>query len=304
MQHTSHSEPCRIASLTARAVLRVTGEDTEKLLQGLVTNSVARLGEERAVFAALLTPQGKILADFFLVKDADRVLIEAPAALLNDLAKRLALYKLRAKAVIEPQPNLTVLAAWGGQRRPEFAEALVYGDPRLTDLGWRVIVDVRLADAMIAASGCHRAVGADYQRHRIELAIPEGGRDYAYGDAFPHEAALDQLNGIDFRKGCYVGQEIVSRMEHRGTARTRIVSVEAELPLPSAGSALSAGETPVGTLGSVAGPRGIGLVRLDRAAKAMAAGVPVTAAGLVVRVSIPAWARYGFPEVSAQPERE
>ena len=151
----------------------------------------------------------------------------------------------------------------------------------------------------IADLGCALVTEADYHARRIALGVPEGGRDYAYGDAFPHEALFDQLNGVDFKKGCYVGQEVVSRMEHRGTARKRIVGVEGEGPLPASGTEITAGGKPIGTLGSVGGASGLALLRLDRAEEAKAAGLPLRAGDVTVAVRIPAWARFKTPAPAA-----
>ena len=144
----------------------------------------------------------------------------------------------------------------------------------MPELGLRILLP---ANADISGLGCALASEDEYHARRIALGVPEGGRDYTFGDAFPHEAMFDQLNGVDFKKGCFVGQEVVSRMEHRGTARKRIVGVEGEGPLPPSGTEIVAGSMPIGTLGSVAGSSGLALLRLDRAEEAKAAGVPLRA---------------------------
>jgi len=135
----------------------------------------------------------------------------------------------------------------------------------------------------------------DYEAYRIALAVPRGGLDFAYGDAFPHEADMDQLGGVDFAKGCYVGQEVVSRMEHRGTARRRIVPIESEATLPLSGSSIEVGNMPIGTIGSVSGASGLALVRLDRAEEALARGIPLTAAGVKLRLRQPSFAKFSVP---------
>jgi folate-binding protein YgfZ len=135
-----------------------------------------------------------------------------------------------------------------------------------------------------------------YEAHRIALAVPRGGLDFTYGDAFPHETDMDQLGGIDFAKGCFVGQEVVSRMEHRGTARTRILPVVFDNFAPDAGTPVSAAQKHVGTFGSSAQGRGLAMLRLDRVAAAIASGEQISAGGIELRVQKPAWARFGFPE--------
>ena len=171
-----------------------------------------------------------------------------------------------------------------------------FADPRLPELGLRILLP---ANADISDLGCALASEDEYHARRIALGVPEGGRDYIFGDAFPHEAMFDQLNGVDFKKGCFVGQEVVSRMEHRGTARKRIVGVEGEGPLPAPGTEIVAGSTPIGTLGSVAGSSGLALIRLDRAEEAKAAGVPLHAGEVTIAVRIPAWARFKSPAPAA-----
>jgi folate-binding protein YgfZ len=126
-----------------------------------------------------------------------------------------------------------------------------------------------------------------YEAHRIALGVPRGGLDFIYGDAFPHETNMDRLHGVDFDKGCYVGQEVVSRMQHRGTARTRTVRVMLDGPAPEAGATILAGDKAVGTMGSSARGNGLALIRIDRAADALEAGVQLTAGGLALGIADP-----------------
>jgi hypothetical protein len=136
---------------------------------------------------------------------------------------------------------------------------------------------------------------ADYEANRIALGVPQGGLDFAYGDAFPHEADMDQLNGVDFQKGCFIGQEVVSRMEHRGLTRTRVVPVALDSIAPAPGTAVTAGGKPVGAMGSAARGRGLAALRLDRVEEALAQGTPLVAEGATLRLIKPAWARFAFP---------
>jgi folate-binding protein YgfZ len=164
----------------------------------------------------------------------------------------------------------------------------------------------RAADAA-AAIGADLVAASDYDAHRIALGVPEGGSDFTYGDAFPHETDMDQLGGVDFSKGCYIGQEVVSRMEHRGTARTRAIAVSYDGAAPPTGVAIMAGTRQVGTMGSAMatamGGRGVALVRLDRAAEAIANGEPLSAGGEPVRLVKPDWARFSFPGETAHPTK-
>jgi tRNA-modifying protein YgfZ len=286
----------KAALLADRAVLEVAGEDREHFLQGLATNDVAGLREGEARFAALLTPQGKVLFDFFVVRRGESFLLDCPASVAADLAKRLSLYKLRAKvAIADVSARLRVGAAWG-DGAAEWAQAsaaLAYSDPRLSTLGFRLILDGAHAAEFTAQS-------EDYEAMRVGLAVPEGGKDYVYGDAFPHEACHDLLNGVSFKKGCFVGQEVVSRMQHRGTARTRVLAVTAREPLPHGGVDILADGVSVGRLGSVAGQSGVALARIDRVGQALAKGESFTAGGVPLELSVPAWANYSLSPAPAE----
>jgi folate-binding protein YgfZ len=276
--------------LLDRAVLRVTGAEAHKLLQGVITNNLDKAKDGAAIHAGLLTPQGKILFDFFLVAEGDGFLIEAAKDNVAELVKRLGFYKLRAQVEIAEAPEFTVAVAWGGA--PNIPEgAVAFADPRLPEMGTRVLLR---AGADVAALGCAEAREADYHAMRIKLGVPEGGRDYAFGDTFPHEALFDQLNGVDFKKGCFVGQEVVARMQHRGTTRKRVVPVEGDAPLKS-GADIEAAGLPLGPIGSVDGAFGLALLRLDRAEEAAAQGKKLTADGVTITLHCPAFAQFDVP---------
>jgi len=277
---------CNAALLFDRAVVRVAGLGARAFLQGLITNDIDKAKPGSAIHAGLLTPQGKILFEFFVVPAADGFLLDVPKSKAAELVQRLGFYRLRAQVEIVEDPSFTVAAAWG--RAPQLPEgAVAYADPRLPELGQRILLPSRAN----AALGCALATEDEYRAKRIALGVPEGGRDYTFGDTFPHEAMFDQLNGVDFKKGCFVGQEVVSRMEHRGTARKRIVGVEGEAPLPPSGTEITAGSAPIGTLGSVSGRSGLALLRLDRAEEAQATGLPLRAGEVTIALRIPDWAR-------------
>lgn len=281
---------CQATRLSDRGVLRVRGADARKFLQGVITNNLDKAEEGAAVHTGLLSPQGKILFDFFVVPHGGDILIEAAKDTLAELAKRLGFYRLRAQVEIAEAPEYDVAAVWDGTPTlPE--EALAFADPRLQALGMRVLLPVGAAISRLA---CTEASEDAYHARRIMLGVPEGGRDYALGDTFPHEALFDQLNGVDFKKGCFVGQEVVSRMEHRGTTRKRVVPVEGDGPLLS-GTEVKAGELPLGTIGSVAGTRGLALLRLDRAADAASKGTALTAGDATITLSRPAFAGFEMP---------
>ena len=286
---------CKVVLLSDRAVLRVTGEAARNFLQGLITNHIDKAKPGSAIHTGLLTPQGKIIVDFFVVPDGDGLLLELARTKLADLIRRLTVYKLRSQVAFAEEPSLRVAVSWGST--PRLREgAVVFADPRLPDLGVRILLP---ANADISELGCALASEDEYHTRRIAHGVPEGGRDYTFGDAFPHEAMFDQLNGVDFKKGCFVGQEVVSRMEHRGTARKRIVGVEGEGMLPPSGTEIVAGSIPIGALGSVAGNSGLALLRLDRAEEAKAAGTPLRAGEVTVAVRVYAWARFKTPAPAA-----
>jgi folate-binding protein YgfZ len=273
----------KAAMLEDRGVVSVAGADAASFLQGLLTNDVEGLGPSEARYAALLTPQGKILFDMIVVRapDADGAayLLDCSAAQAADLARRLGFYKLRAKvAVADESAGRAVAAFWGGEPAP-IEGGLLYPDPRDPRLGWRAIVPRPIA----AALGSEHA--AEYEGLRIGVVAPKGGLDFVYGDAFPHDANLDLLHGVDFDKGCYVGQEVVSRMKHRGTARRRVARVKLAGPPPMPGTPVLDRELAVGTLGSSSGREALALLRLDRVEDAAAAGRTLSAADVGVALA-------------------
>jgi folate-binding protein YgfZ len=286
------------ALLPDRGVVKVVGDDARHFLNGLVTSDMAKVAPGSPRFAALLTPQGKIIVDFIIAEasadDGGGFFLDCPRALVSTLVEKLNFYKLRAKVICEDLSEvLGVMAIWGGEGDSDYG--LCYPDPRLAELGSRIMLPPHLAEEAASDLGAKLADATDYEAHRIELGVPRGGLDFSYGDAFPHEADMDQLNGVDFDKGCYVGQEVVSRVEHRASARSRIVAITYEGFAPSAGLPIMAGDKQVGTLGSTAKGRGLALVRLDRAEEARIAGIPLEAGGIALRAAKPAWAKFDWP---------
>ncbi len=235
-----------IAMLPDRGLVRVAGEDAEKLLQGVITNDMALLAGQPAIHAALLSPQGKILFEFFVGREGLGFLLETAASQAAALVKRLSLYRLRAKATIADVSSLFATAvSWGPLHAALPDErAISFADPRLAELGTRILLPVPIK---AKANGGASAGPDAYHAHRIALGVPEGGKDYAFGDAFPHEADLDQLHGVSFSKGCFIGQEVVSRMQNRGTSRKRVVPVTGEAPL-TPGAEITAGAAAIGTI--------------------------------------------------------
>ncbi len=263
--------------LPDRAVLGVSGAEAGPFLDNLITVTVGALPLNTARFGALLTPQGKIIVDFFVLRTEDGYLIDCPQALAADFLKKLTLYRLRAQITLTDRTNdFIVLAGWN-EATPSVG--LSYKDPRLSALGWRAIVT---RDQLTNPN----ATVADYDAHRIALGVPMGGRDFIYGDTFPHESLMDCLHGVDFKKGCYVGQEVVSRMEHRSTARTRCVPVTfiEGISTPEGCDAF-AGDRLIGMIGSGAqNGHALARLRIDRVAEALKSGEALHAGGLVFQV--------------------
>ncbi len=280
----------KAAFLPDRGVVKVSGEDARNFLNGLVTTDMTQLAPGQGRFGALLTPQGKIIIDFLITEapagHGGGFLIDCPRPLAQDLTNKLGFYKLRAKVAVENlSDNMGVIAAWDGE--PAMKPDLAFPDPRDAALGWRTLAPQELAPKVAALIGAELVDDSAYEAHRIACGAPRGGLDFMYGDAFPHETNMDRLHGVDFDKGCYVGQEVVSRIQHRGTARTRMVKVVFDDFASEAGRPILAGEKQVGTMGSAAGQNGLALVRIDRVADALEAGVTLTSGGLGLRLADP-----------------
>jgi folate-binding protein YgfZ len=288
--HAARDFNMKAAFLPDRGVVKVSGNDARDFLNGLVTTDVTLLAPNLGRFGALLTPQGKITVDFLITEapagHGGGFLIDCPRALAQGLADKLGFYKLRAKVAVENlSDSLGVLAVWDGA--PRIKPDLAFADPRNPALGWRILVPEALVQKTADLIGAEVVDSSAYDAHRIAAGIPRGGLDFMYGDAFPHETNMDRLHGVDFDKGCYVGQEVVSRMQHRGTARTRTVRITVESAPPEPGATILAGDKSLGTIGSSAGGHGLALIRIDRAADALAAGLPLTAGGIAIRLAEP-----------------
>jgi tRNA-modifying protein YgfZ len=277
----------KIARLANRGVVSVTGSDSEKLLQGLITNEIEGLGAGEARHAGLLSPQGKILFDFFVVHHRDGYLLDVVRSKAGDLVKRLTMYKLRADvAIVDDSASFDVYAAWDdGAARLVEGRGMFFLDPRHPSLGLRLMADVHAPRPEPEAS--HH----DYDALRVRLGVPEGGKDYDFGDAYPHEADFDLLNGVSFTKGCYVGQEVVARMQNKTVVRKRAVKISADRPLTSNVDVL-VGDVPIGRVGTVDGNGAIAMLRLDRVLDAERKNQKLTADGIVITPDAVALDRY------------
>ncbi|NHT74940.1 folate-binding protein YgfZ [Rhizobiaceae bacterium CRRU44] len=270
-----------------RALVTVSGETAVEFLQALITTDVIQLTADEVRPGALLTPQGKILFDFLVSRTETGLRLETGAEQAPALLKRLTLYKLRAPITLALDTEINVAVSFdaveGALLDVRFATS---GAPAYRVYGTKGIADTegRVDDARIAGG------------------IAVSGADYALQDAFPHDILLDRNGGLSFRKGCYVGQEVVSRMQHRGTARRRVVTVEGMSDLPASGTAITAGGKPIGTLGSVAGRSGLAIVRIDKAGDALASQTDILAGDVKVALALPAWTGLAFPVPSPNTE--
>jgi hypothetical protein len=280
MQMTTH-----IVHLTDRALILLQGQDTASFLQGILTCNMEKVTPLQAQAGALLSPQGKILFDVILIRHEGGYLLETALTRRDEFIKRLNFYKLRAKVTISPFDDFAVYALWPEDRLHEG-----FSDPRWAPLGRRLYV----AKDKITPN----ADEAAYHRHRIFHGVPEAEKDYALNEAFPHEANFDLLNGVDFNKGCYIGQEVVSRMQHRGKAKKRILPFQIS-GIASAGTPITAGAMILGQLGSSSTLSALGLVRLDRLEEALIARAPIMAGTAKLSFIQPVWANFAVAGAAA-----
>jgi folate-binding protein YgfZ len=300
-QSTTGTEPMSTASfvlLPERGILAVSGPDRRSFLQGLVSNDVEGLAAGHAVYAALLTPQGKYLHDFIMIEEGETIWLDAEAARLADLKRRLSIYRLRAKVEIAEHQELGVAAVFGdgalpalrlpdepGAIRPrEGGVALV--DPRLVELGGRVIMD-RLGLAGLAESGFAEADFAAYDRHRLALGIPDGSRDLVPEKSILLESGFDELNGVDWHKGCYIGQELTARTKYRGLIKKRLFPVRIDGPSPEPGTIVMLDRKDSGEMRTARDGIGLALLRLE----AVDANRPLSAGTAMLTPLRPDWMR-------------
>ncbi len=263
--------------LEQRSLTRIEGEDAAPFLQALLTCDIDHISAQNAIFGALLSPQGKILFDLFISRQDNSFLIETGRDQREALMKRLTFYKLRAKVSISAVDDLKVFALWGELSHNGFQ------DPRYAVLGRRHYASVMAVNASFA----------DYETHRLLCAVPEAGQDYPLGDTFPHDANYDLLHGVDFNKGCYIGQEVVSRMQHKTDIKKRIIpfTITGDFGVEKK---ITANGISLGTIGSHTGTRALGMVRLDKLRDAMSAGAKLTCGEAVMTPLQPEWAKLPY----------
>ena len=289
----------RFVLLDDRGILAVSGPDRRPFLQGLVSNDVDKVGPTAARYAAFLTAQGKYLHDFMMVEAGESIWLDAEAARLGDLKRRLSMYRLRAKASLDERPDLAVAVVFGadaptflglssepGAARP-FGSGVTFVDPRLTPLGARAILPREEARALLADAGVPEAGFDSYDRLRLSLGIPDGSRDLVLEKSILLEAGFDELNGVDWQKGCYIGQELTARTKYRGLIKKRLIPVEIDGPTPLPGTIVTMDGREVGEMRSSRDGLGLALLRIEpvHEGKTLAAGEAILVA---VR---PAWMR-------------
>jgi len=267
----------KIAALPARAVIAITGEDRVDFLQGLVSNDVATAAPGHAVWAALLTPQGKWLADFFILSDGERLLLDCERAQLPMVQQRLTRYRLRSRVALN-DADFLVHAAWDGE--PEVA-GIAARDPRLPEAGWRVLT----TDPVVA-----NASEEDWDLYRLALGLPDGSRDLESEKSILLEAGFDELNGVSWTKGCFMGQELTARTKYRGLVKRRLVPVRIEGPVPAPGSPVMHNGREVGTMRSANGQRGMALLRLEALESTLTSGEAA------ITSMVPQWMRAAAPK--------
>jgi folate-binding protein YgfZ len=270
------------AILNDRAILALEGAETRNLLQGVITNDVANRGAGDSLYAALLTPQGKILFDFIVTMGERAIFLDCAAALANDLVKRLTLYRLRAKVSITLRSDLSVAAVWNHPSAFPSVNAIGGPDPRLPALGIRLIGERNQVEAAIAG-----VPPGDYDAFRLRLGVPDSA-DLPPDQVFALDAGMEELHGVSFSKGCYIGQEVTSRMKHRSSARRRFYIAEGT-EIPSPGTAVEAQGRELGRITSAKNSHGLALVRLDRLAEAEQNHASVQAAGIPISLRRPDW---------------
>lgn len=276
-------------NLSNRALVHITGEEAEKFLQAVITTDLDKLGPDDLKPGALLAPQGKILFDFLVSRIDGGLRFDLPASIAADFIKRITLYRLRAKAEITQQPESLVSVSWQTESHSS------HDDSIKRDSRFPAELNVRRIYGQVEATADESA----WTKLRADYGVAEGEADFAYNDVFPHDVNFDQTGGVSFPKGCFIGQEVVSRMQHRGTARRRVLVARSGESLPPMGTSITVDGREIGTMGSSADVVGIALVRIDRVKDAMDAGSIILAGETPVTLSLPPHVRFGFPEAEA-----
>lgn len=291
--------------LSDRGLIRAEGEEARSFLQGIISNDAEKAGPDTAIYATLLTPQGKFLFDFIIAELDGALLIDCERARLPELLKRLVFYRLRAKAdLTDVSGDYKLFALFGGSetellklpaepgKAVPLAGGVAFVDPRLAALGARAILPAASAEASLEDAGFTAGDDADYDAHRLSLGVPDGSRDMEVEKSFLLESNIDELNGIDFHKGCYVGQELTARTKYRGNIRKRLFRVDVDGPLPEPGTPITLGDVNAGEMRSGRSGTGIALLRLEQVEKAAGSGQPLTAGATTLTPVKPDWVNF------------
>ncbi len=281
--------------LEDRGVVLLQGAEACDFLQDLVSNDVTKAKGKTAVYAALLNPQGKYLHDFFVFPLGDGLALDCERERLLDLMRRLNIYRLRAKVTIsDASERFQVVALPGARSAPRLdqSEGALYADPRLAELGWRAVLPPADMDKVLVAAGYRRSGAEAFDALRLSLGVPDGSRDMIVDKAFLLESNFEELNGVDFDKGCYVGQENTARQKHRGTIRRRLMPVDIDGPAPAPETPIRLGAVDVGSMRSSHDGKGMAMLRLEYVEKASDSGEPLVADEARLTPVKPDWARY------------
>ncbi len=296
----------RYVVLEDRGLIGIEGEDAREFLQGLISNDVRGVAPDRAIHAAFLTPQGKYLHDFFIIEDNGGLLLDCESRRLDDLKRRLGIYKLRAKVALANRSEAFVVAALIGDgalatlglpgetpgAAARFADGVAYVDPRLAAAGARVVLPRDGAATALENAGFAAAERSDYDALRIRLGLADGSRDMEVEKAILLENGFDELHGVDWDKGCYMGQELTARTRYRGLIKKRLVPVTVEGPLPAPGTPVMFEDKQAGEIRSGVEGAALALMRLEYLDRAAASGQPFTAADARITATKPDWAAF------------
>ncbi|HWT62305.1 MAG TPA: folate-binding protein YgfZ [Ochrobactrum sp.] len=280
-------------NLSNRALVHITGEDAEKFVQAVITTNLDKLGANELKPGALLAPQGKIMFDFLVSRIENGLRFDMPAGIAADFAKRMTLYRLRAKAEITQSPESLVSVCWQTDSTSSEDDSIWHAGKRDTrfpeDLN---VIRIYGKAGSISDESAWIALRAEY-------GIAEGEADFAYNDVFPHDINFDQTGGVTFPKGCFIGQEVVSRMHHRGTPRRRVLVAKSDTPLPAMGTTITVNGREIGTLGSSSGKIGLALARIDRVKDALDSGAAIMAGEVEIALLLPPHVAFTFPTAEA-----
>ncbi|MDA0241420.1 MAG: folate-binding protein [Proteobacteria bacterium] len=293
----------RYLVLDDRAAVRFSGEDARPFLQGLISNDVEKIAENRSIYAAFLTAQGKFLYDFFLSAFDNALYMDCEASRADEFIKRLTLYRLRSKVEIERLDDMSVVVAFGddvlsalnltgeaGAARP-IAGGVIYTDPRIASIGARAIMP-RSELSKFESTGISAGTFEEYEAHRLTLGLPDGSRDMVVEKAILLESGFDELHGVDWDKGCYLGQELTARTKYRGLVKKRLMPITIEGVTPAPGTQILLDGKDAGEVRSASEGRGIALIRLDAFETVNASGISLEAGSAKIKPHKPEWATF------------